>query len=100
MTQSICQELLDLLADAGASTMFGVTGDALNPLVDTIRRDGRFRWMTVRHEEAGAFAAAAHAKLTGELGVCCGTVGPGALHLLNGLYDANRSTTGVCCTRQ
>ena len=95
MGKTICEDLLDLLSGVCVSEIFGVTGDALNPLVDAIRRDGRFHWITVRHEEAGAFAAAAQAKLTGKLGVCCGTVGPGALHLLNGLYDAKRDYAPV-----
>lgn len=95
MARTICEELLDLLGGVCVTEIFGVTGDALNPLVDAIRRDGRFQWLTVRHEEAGAFAAAAQAKLTGRLAVCCGTVGPGALHLLNGLYDAKRDRAPV-----
>ena len=87
---TICESLLDILADVCVKEIFGITGDALNSLVDAIRRDDRFDWITVRHEETGAFAAAAQAKLTGKLAVCAGTVGPGALHLLNGLYDAKR----------
>ena len=92
---TICEELLELLGGVCVREIFGVTGDALNPLVDAIRRDGRFHWITVRHEEVGAFAAAAQAKLTGKLAVCAGTVGPGALHLLNGLYDAKREYAPV-----
>lgn len=95
MPKTICEDLLDLLGGVCVRDIFGVTGDALNPFVDAIRRDERFRWITVRHEEAGAFAAAAQAKLTGKLAVCCGTVGPGALHLLNGLYDAKRDRAPV-----
>ena len=95
MAKTICEDLLDLLGGVCVREIFGVTGDALNPLVDAIRRDGRFHWITVRHEEAGAFAAAAQAKLTGKLAVCAGTVGPGALHLLNGLYDAKRDRAPV-----
>ena len=95
MSKTICEDLLELLGGVCVRDIFGVTGDALNPFVDAIRRDGRFRWITVRHEEAGAFAAAAQAKMTGKLAVCCGTVGPGALHLLNGLYDAKRDRAPV-----
>lgn len=95
MAKTICAELLDILSEVCVTKIFGVTGDALNPFVDAIRRDGRFEWLTVKHEEAGAFAAAAQAKLTGKLAVCCGTVGPGALHLLNGLYDAKREYAPV-----
>jgi pyruvate dehydrogenase (quinone) len=72
-----------------------VVGDALNPVTDAIRRDERLEWIGVRHEEAGAFAAGAQAHLSGTLGVCMGTVGPGSIHLLNGLYDAKKSRVPV-----
>lgn len=91
----ICEVFLDVLAPISTCQFFGMTGDALNPLLDAIRRDDRFEWMGVRHEEAGAFAAAAQAKLTGRLGLCAGTTGPGALHLINGLYDAKRDRAPV-----
>ena len=67
-----------------------MTGDVLNPLLEAIRKDDRFRWIGVRHEEHAAYAAAAQAELTGRIGVCAGTAGPGALHLINGLYNAQR----------
>ncbi len=95
MSRTLCDELLDLLHGVCVTQIFGITGDALNPFVDAIRRDGRFEWITVRHEEVGAFAASAQAKLSGKLGVCCGTVGPGGLHLVNGLYDARRDYAPV-----
>jgi thiamine pyrophosphate-dependent acetolactate synthase large subunit-like protein len=95
MTKKVCEVLLDVLAPVSTRQMFGMTGDTLNPLLDAIRRDGRFEWMGVRHEEAGAFAAGAQAKLTGKLGLCAGTTGPGALHLINGLYDAKRDHAPV-----
>ena len=95
MSTSVCESLLNILAQAGVRQVFGMTGDALNPFLDAIRRDGRFEWIGIRHEETGAFAAAAQAKLTGELAVCCGTVGPGAIHLINGLYDAKRDRAPV-----
>ena len=95
MSRTLCEELLNLLHDVCVKQIFGITGDALNPFVDAIRRDQRFEWITVRHEEAGAFAASAQAKLTGQLAVCCGTVGPGGLHLINGLYDARREYAPV-----
>lgn len=72
-----------------------MVGDALNPVTDAIRREDRLEWIGVRHEEAGAFAAGAQAHLSGELGVCMGTVGPGSIHLLNGLYDAKKSRLPV-----
>ena len=92
---TVCEKLLEILAEAGADEIFGITGDALNSLVDAIRQDDGFRWVSVKHEESGAFAAAAQAKFTGRLAVCAGTVGPGALHLLNGLYDAKRDRAPV-----
>ena len=95
MSNTVCETLLEILAEAEVQQIFGMTGDALNPLLDAVRRDGRFEWIGIRHEEAGAFAAAAQAKLTGKLAVCCGTVGPGAIHLINGLYDAKRDYAPV-----
>ena len=85
MAKNVCENLLDILASAGVRDIFGVTGDALNTLLDAIRKDDRFRWIGVRHEENAAYAAYAQAELTGGIGVCAGTVGPGALHLINGL---------------
>ncbi len=95
MAKNVCESLLDTLAQVGVQQIFGMTGDALNPFLDAIRRDGRFEWIGVRHEETGAFAAAAQAKISGRLAVCCGTVGPGAIHLINGLYDAKRDHAPV-----
>ena len=95
MARNVCETILDILAEVGVKQIFGMTGDALNPFLDAIRRDGRFEWIAVRHEETAAFAAAAQAKLTGKLAVCCGTVGPGAIHLINGLYDAKRDYAPV-----
>jgi len=93
--KTVCEGLLEILNEVGVEEIFGITGDALNSLVDAIRRDDAFRWVSVKHEESGAFAAAAQAKFTGKLAVCAGTVGPGALHLLNGLYDAKRDRAPV-----
>ena len=95
MTRNVCEEILNTLIDAGVTQIFGVTGDALNPLVDAIRRDGRLRWIGVRHEETAAYAATAYSQITGKLGVCAGTVGPGAMHLLNGLYNAHKEGASV-----
>lgn len=92
---TIAELIIDALAEHGVRTVWGVVGDALNPITDAIRREDRIDWIGVRHEEVGAFAAAAQAQLTGELAVCMGTVGPGAIHLLNGLYDAKKSHAPV-----
>ncbi|MGH7862315.1 MAG: thiamine pyrophosphate-binding protein [Candidatus Dormibacteraceae bacterium] len=75
--KDVSEELLDVLAEAGARDIFGITGDALNGLLDAIRRDQRFRWIGCRHEENAAYAAYAQAELTGRLGICAVTVGPG-----------------------
>ncbi|MGB0101643.1 MAG: thiamine pyrophosphate-dependent enzyme [Nocardioides sp.] len=92
---TVAELLIESLAEHGVTEVWGVVGDALNPVTDAIRREDRVAWMGVRHEEAGAFAAGAQAQLTGRLGVCMGTVGPGAIHLLNGLYDAKKSHAPV-----
>jgi pyruvate dehydrogenase (quinone) len=92
---TIAEMLVTSLADLGVRTMWGVVGDALNPVTDAIRREDRIEWIGVRHEEVAAFAAGAQAQLTGTLGVCMGTVGPGSIHLLNGLYDAKKSHAPV-----
>jgi pyruvate dehydrogenase (quinone) len=83
------------LALAGVKRIYGVVGDSLNGFTDALRRMKTIEWVHVRHEEGGAFAAAAEAHLTGELAVCCGSCGPGNLHLINGLFDAHRSGVPV-----
>lgn len=92
---TVAEILVSALADHGVTQVWGVVGDALNPVTDAIHAEERITWMGVRHEEAGAFAAGAQAQLTGRLGVCMGTVGPGSIHLLNGLYDAKKSHAPV-----
>jgi pyruvate dehydrogenase (quinone) len=92
---TVAELLIQALADHGVTQVWGVVGDALNPVTDAIRREDRLEWVGVRHEEAGAFAASAQAQLSGHLAVCMGTVGPGAIHLLNGLYDARKSHAPV-----
>ncbi|WP_426567075.1 thiamine pyrophosphate-dependent enzyme [Angustibacter sp. McL0619] len=87
--------IVEALAAQGVRTVWGVVGDALNPVTDAIRRQDGVGWIGVRHEEVGAFAAGAQAQLTGNLGVCMGTVGPGSVHLLNGLYDSKKSHAPV-----
>lgn len=67
---TVAELIVTSLADHGIATVWGVVGDALNPVTDAIRRDGRIEWIGVRHEEVGAFAAGAQAQLTGTLGVC------------------------------
>src|SRR5919109_1698806 len=92
---TLADQLLEVLLYAGVKRIYGVVGDSLNPLVDAVRRTDRVEWVHVRNEEAGAFAAAAEAQLTGQLAVCAGSVGPGNTHLVNGVYDAYRTGAPV-----
>src|ERR1700676_3307325 len=87
--------LVETLAQAGVARIYGVSGDSLNGITDSIRRKNQIRWAHVRHEESAAFAAGAEAHLTGRLAVCAGSCGPGNLHLINGLYDCHRSRVPV-----
>jgi pyruvate dehydrogenase (quinone) len=86
---------MDVLTAAGVKRIYGIVGDSLNGLTDSLRRQGKIEWMHVRHEEVAAFAAGAEAHLTGELAVCAGSCGPGNLHLINGLFDCHRSRVPV-----
>ncbi|MBT1188941.1 pyruvate oxidase [Streptomyces sp. CJ_13] len=95
MARTVARVIIDALKDLGVRHVFGVVGDALNPLTDAIRTTDELTWVGCRHEEAAAFAAGAQSQLSGTLGVCMGTVGPGSVHLLNGLYDAAKSRTPV-----
>jgi pyruvate dehydrogenase (quinone) len=92
---TVAQNLVDNLRVNGVRRVYGVPGDSLNGFTDAIRKDEQVEWVHVRHEEAAAFAAAADAELTGELAVCAGSCGPGNLHLINGLFDAQRSRVPV-----
>lgn len=80
---------------AGVERVYGVVGDSLNGLTDSLRRQGKIAWIHMRNEEAAAFAAGAEAQLTGKLAVCAGSCGPGNMHLINGLYDCNRTRAPV-----
>ncbi|QYF88596.1 pyruvate dehydrogenase [Arthrobacter sp. PAMC25284] len=100
MAKELATQLVEQLQAAGVQRIYGIVGDSLNPIVDAVRKTGGtgkggIDWIHVRHEEAAAFAAAAEAQLTGRLAVCAGSCGPGNLHLINGLYDANRSGAPV-----
>ena len=95
MSNTVGELLVGTLADIGATQVFGVVGDALNEFTDALRRDERMAWLGVRHEEGAALAAAGQAKVTGRLGVCAGTTGPGATHLLAGLYEASHDHAPV-----
>jgi pyruvate dehydrogenase (quinone) len=94
MARSVADILIEVLQDIGVRQIFGLIGDSLNPLADAVRRSD-IEWIGVRHEEGAALAAAGQAKLTGRLGVCCGTTGPGSTHLVAGLYEASRDHAPV-----
>lgn len=96
----LAEQIVNQLIEAGVNRIYGIVGDSLNPIVDAVRatggaKKGGIDWVHVRHEEAAAFAAGAEAQLTGKLAVCAGSCGPGNLHLINGLFDANRSQAPV-----
>ncbi len=92
---NVAEQFVQVLVQAGVERIYGVVGDSLNPVVDAIRRTPGIDWVHVRNEEAGAFAAAAEAQLTGKLAVCAGSCGPGNTHLVQGLYDAHRTGAPV-----
>jgi len=95
VAKTVAEVLVDTLIDAGVKRVYGLPGDSLNGITDTIRKRGTVQWVHTRHEEAAAFAAGAEAHLTGKLTVCAGSCGPGNLHLINGLYDCHRSRVPV-----
>lgn len=95
MKQTVAALVAKTLESAGVKRIWGVTGDSLNGLSDSLNRMGTIRWMPTRHEEVAAFAAGAEAHLTGELAVCAGSCGPGNLHLINGLFDCHRNHVPV-----
>jgi pyruvate dehydrogenase (quinone) len=95
MATTLADFMVASLKASGIERVYGLPGDSLNGFTDALRRDGNIAWEHVRHEEAAAFAAAADAALTGGLAVCAGSCGPGNLHLINGLFDANRSRVPV-----
>jgi pyruvate dehydrogenase (quinone) len=95
MSRTVADQITDILAAIGVKQIYGVVGDSLNGITDSLRRDGRIRWVHMRNEEAGAFAAGAEAHLTGGLAVCAGSCGPGNLHLINGLFDCHRNRVPV-----
>ncbi|MEO6826237.1 MAG: ubiquinone-dependent pyruvate dehydrogenase [Microbacteriaceae bacterium] len=91
---TVAENMVSTLQESGITRVYGIAGDSLNGFTDALRTS-RVEWINVRHEETAAFAAAAEAGLTGELAVCAGSAGPGNLHLINGLFDAQRSRVPV-----
>src|ERR1700734_3956008 len=95
MAQTVADQMVEVLGAAGVKRVYGVVGDSLNGFTDAIRRRGGIEWIHVRHEEVAAFAAGADAHITGDLAVCAGSCGPGNLHLINGLFDCQRTRVPV-----
>jgi pyruvate dehydrogenase (quinone) len=95
MARTAAAYMADTLREAGVKRIYGIVGDSLNGFTDALRRQGVIDWVHMRHEEGAAFAAAAEAHVTGKLAVCAGSCGPGNLHLINGLFDAQRSFVPV-----
>ncbi len=95
MSRTVADLLWEMLANAGVKRCYGIVGDALNPVVDALRRNGKIEFIPVRHEEYGALAAVAEAYFTGNPVVVCGTCGPGVTHLFNGLMDARKEGAPV-----
>ena len=95
MSETAADYMAQTLARAGVKRVYGVVGDSLNGFTDALRRLKSIEWVHMRHEEGAAFAAGAEAHLTGELAVCAGSCGPGNLHLINGLFDCQRSGVPV-----
>src|SRR6266571_8421244 len=94
MSKRVADLLVDTLQAAGVRSCYGIVGDTLNRIAHAIDRS-EIDWVHMRHEEAGAFAAGAEAQLTGRLTACAGSCGPGGLHFINGLYEANRNRAPV-----
>src|SRR5660397_168964 len=94
MNKNISDQLVETLVSSGIKRIYAVTGDSLNHVNAAIQRNGKIKWIHVRNEETAAFAAGAEAQLNG-LACCAGSSGPGHVHLINGLYDAHRSSASV-----
>jgi pyruvate dehydrogenase (quinone) len=90
LAQNVADVMWQMLADAGVKRCYGIVGDALNPVIDALHRNGKVEFVHVRHEEYGVFAAVADAYFTGRPVAVCGTAGPGVTHLFNGLMDARK----------
>jgi pyruvate dehydrogenase (quinone) len=95
MARKVADVMWEMLANAGVKRCYGIVGDALNPVIDALRRNGKIEFIHVRHEEYGVFAAVAEAYLTGNPVAVCGTAGPGVTHLFNGLMDARKEGAAI-----
>src|ERR1700745_2425289 len=100
MSKRVADLIVETLQAAGVKNCYGIVGDTLNQIAHAIDRS-EIDWVHMRHEEAGAFAAGAEAQLTGRLTACAGSCGPGSLHFINGLYEANRNPPpGISIAKQ
>src|SRR5580692_7494613 len=95
MAKKVAEVMVESLLAANVKRIYGIVGDSLNGFTDALRKSKSIDWIHMRNEEAAAFAAGAEAHLTGELAVCAGSCGPGNLHLINGLFDCQRSRVPV-----
>jgi pyruvate dehydrogenase (quinone) len=95
MAGNVAELIVDTLEEIGVERIYGIVGDSLNGLTESLRHRRKITWFQVRHEEVAAFAASGESQLTGRLAVCAGSCGPGHVHLINGLFDAHRSRTPV-----
>src|SRR6201987_3480939 len=95
MTRTAASYMAEALKKAGVKRIYGIVGDSLNGFTDALRQQKAIEWIHMRHEEGAAFAAAGEAHVTGKLAVCAGSCGPGNLHLINGLFDAQRNGVPV-----
>ena len=95
MSQKVADVMWEMLASAGVKRCYGIVGDALNPAIDALRRNGKIEFIHVRHEEYGVFAAVADSYFSGNPVVVCGTAGPGVTHLFNGLMDARKEGASI-----
>src|SRR5271156_348084 len=95
MAAKVADVMWKMLAEAGVKRCYGIVGDALNPVIDALRRNGEIEFIHVRHEEYGVFAAVAESYLSGKPVAVCGTAGPGVTHLINGLLDARKEGAAI-----
>src|ERR1700685_4371800 len=95
MARKVADAMWEMLVNAGVKRCYGIVGDALNPVIDALRRNGKIEFIHVRHEEYGVFAAVADAYFTGHPVAVCGTAGPGVVHLFNGLMDARKEGAAI-----
>src|ERR1700735_4283821 len=92
---NVADRIVEVLEAANVQRIYGLVGDSLNGITESMRVRGKIEWIAVRHEEVAAFAAGAQAQVTGELAVCAGSCGPGNLHLINGLFNCHRNRVPV-----